>query len=98
MKFMVLTAMGISSTLLCDVTPCSLLDKCQYFERNVLKLQIIPFRYSIYFTIYVCSNTYVGVLVKSVFVFTVFLYCLYCVACIVSFMYIYSYLFFFCVY
>jgi len=35
--------MDVTSTLLCDVPPCSLLDKYQYFERNILKFQIIPY-------------------------------------------------------
>jgi hypothetical protein len=89
MKFRVLTAMDITSTLPCDVTPCSLLDKYQYFEGNVLKLQIIPFRDSTYFTIYVYSIICVGVVVINILVFTVF--CIVCTVLFVfSFMYIYS--------
>jgi len=63
--------------------PCSFLDKCQYFERNVLKLQIIPFRHSIYFTINIYSIICVGVLVKSLLVFSVF--CIVCTVLLVLF-------------
>ena len=80
MKFRVLTAMDITSTILCDVTPCILLDNYQYFERNVLKLQIIPFRHCTYFTIYVYSIICVGVVVINLFAFTAF-----CIVCTVLF-------------
>jgi hypothetical protein len=95
MKFRVLTAMDITSTLLCDVKPCSLLDKYQYFEGNLLIFQIISFGNFTYFTIYVYSIICVGVVVINILVFTVF--CIVCTVLFVLFLLCIFILFFFSV-